>query len=85
MRKVLLSVFLFFVSFQLRPQLNHHNNLPGVLPPGPSAAEFLKYGEIPISKYTGVNNIAISLYTIKARGLDLNIELKYHSNGFLVN
>jgi hypothetical protein len=30
----LLSVFLFFVSFQLRSQLNHHNNLPGVLPPG---------------------------------------------------
>lgn len=85
MRRVLLSVFLIFVSFQLRSQLNHHNNLPGVLPPGPSASEFLKYGEIPISKYTGVPSISVPIYNIKTRGLDIPIFLTYHSNGIKVN
>ena len=66
-------------------QINQSNTLPHVLPVSPTAFEFLKHGEIPVSKYTGLPGITIPIYTIKARGLDVPIKLDYHSNGFRVN
>ena len=84
--KLRLILFAFLLgSITVSSQINQNNALPSVLPSAPSAFEFLKYGEIPISKYTGVPSISIPIYTIKARGLDIPIGLTYHSNGFRVN
>ena len=60
---------------------------PTTYPVAPNAFEFVKYGEIPVSKYTGVPNISIPIYTIDAGPNDLKIpiSLTYHSNGFRVN
>lgn len=66
-------------------QLNENNKLPNILPPSPNASEFLKYGEIPINKYTGMPNISIPLYTIQAKGLQIPIYMSYHSNGIKVS
>ncbi len=57
----------------LQTQLNSNNGLPNVMPPSLTAFEFLKYGEIPVSKYTGVPNISIPIYTIEAKGLNIPI------------
>ena len=66
-------------------QYADNKELPSVMPASPTAFEFLKYGEVPISKYTGIPNVSIPIYTIKAKGLDIPIHLTYHSNGFRVN
>ena len=47
----------------------------------PNAAEFSKYGEIPVSKYTGVPNISIPLYEMNFDGLKIPISLSYHAGG----
>ena len=63
------------------------NNILKTFPVAPNAFEFNKYGEIPVSKYTGVPNISIPIYTIDAGEGDLKIPitLTYHSNGFRVS
>ena len=60
---------------------------PKTFPVAPSAYEFAKYGDIPVSNYTGVPNISIPIYTIETGPEDLQIPitLTYHSNGFKVN
>lgn len=68
-------------------QNNDFFNIPKTFPVAPSAYEFKKYGDIPVSKYTGVPNITIPIYTIEVGPNDLQIPitLTYHSNGFKVN
>ena len=48
-------------------QMNENTKLPSVLPPNPKAFEFMKYGEVPVGKYTGVPNISIPIYNIEVR------------------
>ncbi|WP_299189854.1 RHS repeat domain-containing protein [uncultured Aquimarina sp.] len=84
MKKVLLLICLL-LSVKTIAQVNYNNKLPTVMPVGPTAYEFLKYEEIPISKYTGVPNISIPIYNIEAKGLNIPIALSYHSNGFKVS
>lgn len=50
-------------------------------PVSPKAFEFLKYGEIPVSHYSGTPNISIPIYMIEAKGLNLPITISYHANG----
>lgn len=76
---------MLLTTAQVAAQLIGSNNLPSALPPGPSAAKFLKYGEVPISKYTGLPNISVSIYDIQAKGMTIHINLSYHSSGFKVN
>ncbi len=52
-----------------------------LMPPSPTAASFQKYGITPVSFSTGVANIAIPLYEIKAGGLSIPVTLSYHYNG----
>ncbi len=65
----------FFVYAQVPPQ---------VIPPSPDAAAFGKYGEVPVSNYTGVPNINIPLYEIKTGKVLLPISLSYHAGGIKV-
>ncbi|HEY9001780.1 MAG TPA: hypothetical protein VIM89_10540 [Mucilaginibacter sp.] len=50
-------------------------------PASPDAASLGKYGNIPVSLYTGVPNISIPLYTIKSGDLNMPVSLSYHSGG----
>jgi YD repeat-containing protein len=75
----------FLTSFCGYAQMNENTNLPSVLPVNPTAAEFLKYDQVPVSPYTGVPNISIPIYNIKAKGLDIPVSLTYHSNGIRVS
>lgn len=52
-----------------------------IVPMSPNAAAFAKYGEIPVSNFTGTANISIPLYTIKTEEFNLPIELSYHTGG----
>lgn len=55
-----------------------------IISPSPNSASLGKYGEIPISPYTGVPNISIPIYTIKCGSIELPITLNYHASGIKV-
>lgn len=78
-------LFCIFFPIIVLGQINESNKLPEMMPTSPKSFEFLKYTEIPVSKYTGVPNISIPLFNIEAKGLTIPISLSYHSNGFKVN
>ena len=48
----------------------------------PQTAEFMSYGDIPVSLFAGRMNIEIPLYRIKDRDFDIPISLLYTSDGF---
>jgi len=78
-------LFVLFFPLIIYGQFNSNTLLPQIMPSNPKAFEFMKYGEIPVGKYTGVPSIAIPIYTIQAKGLDIPVNLSYHSNGFRVS
>ena len=47
----------------------------------PTAMSFQRYGDIPVSLYTGTPSISIPLATIKGWQLSIPISLSYHSGG----
>ncbi|MGC4038695.1 MAG: hypothetical protein QM764_22215 [Chitinophagaceae bacterium] len=60
-------------------------NLAKVIPPSPNAAAFQKYGEIPVSPYTGIPDISVPVYTVQFRDISIPISLSYHGSGIKVN
>ena len=59
------------------------NMLP--IPPTPQAAQFMRYGDIPVGHTTGVPQIEIPIYTISTGLIDIPISISYHASGFKVN
>lgn len=53
--------------------------------PTPNAASLGKFGDVPVSYYTGRPNITIPLYTLNVRNVSLPISLSYDAGGVLVN
>lgn len=56
-------------------------NLPSIVPPSPQTQELNKYIDFPVDLSTGVPEISIPLYTIKAKGIEIPISLNYHASG----
>jgi YD repeat-containing protein len=50
--------------------------------PSPSAASLGRFGEVPVSFFTGVANIEVPLYTLQEQGITVPIALRYHASGF---
>jgi YD repeat-containing protein len=50
----------------------------------PTAASLGKFGDIPVSFYTGTPNISIPLFELKSRILSLPITLDYHASGLKI-
>ena len=57
---------------------------PRVIPPTPEASAYAKYGEFPVSTYTGIPQISIPLHQIHLESLELPITLNYHAGGIKV-
>jgi len=56
-------------------------NIPTPILPAPTAAGLGKYGEIPVSTYTGIPQINIPLYDIKGKNITLPLSLSYYAGG----
>ncbi len=52
-----------------------------LLPPSPAATQMLRFGEYPVSLFTGQVDISVPIYTIEVNGISLPISLKYHASG----
>jgi YD repeat-containing protein len=80
-----LNAFIVFLGFWfVSLQLNGQGTEPKVIPPSPNASAFAKYGNIPVSTYTGLPNISIPIYEIKVRDITVPISLSYHASGIRV-
>lgn len=71
-------------SIQAKAQTSEYRT-PDYHPTSPTAFQFLKYTEMPVSEYTGRPNIDIPFYTIKEDGIELPISLSYHGGGIRVS
>lgn len=56
-----------------------------IFPTSPEAAALGRFGDIPVSNYTGTADISIPLYTITEDGIDIPITLRYQSSGIRVS
>lgn len=88
MKKHLVKLSVLCLSHFLFIQGNAQNSefkLQNYHPASPSAFEFLKYSEMPVSEYTGIPNISVPLYEIKEDGLSIPVTLAYHAGGIRLN
>jgi hypothetical protein len=76
-----LLLSLNFAYSQVDPELE---NLRTVVPPSPNASSLGKFGEWPVSLYTGLPNINIPIHTLKGRSLSVPISIDYHPAGVRV-
>lgn len=72
--------YLILLALFLNAQLNAQK-APQIVPPAPNAAALAQYADIPISKYSGVPNISIPIYSINTGGYQLPISVSYHASG----
>lgn len=74
------------LSAQTGPSLDYilSEDNPYLAPPGPEAASFLQYGQIPVSYSTGIPDISYPIYTIRSGSLTLPITLNYLGGGIKV-
>ncbi|NBW34921.1 MAG: hypothetical protein EBR30_07865 [Cytophagia bacterium] len=82
-KKIVFLILTLFISYyntfpQTAGYVPHVKALP------PNAYEFLKYGEIPVSEYSGVPSITIPIYSIKEGDISFPLSLTYHSSGIKV-
>ncbi|WP_321333089.1 hypothetical protein [uncultured Bacteroides sp.] len=80
----LLALFLFCIdTVQAQLDISMRNTDPQI--PTWQTYEFMRYGKIGASLYTGTVNYSIPFYTYKDNDFELPISLDYASNGFKAN
>jgi hypothetical protein len=88
MKKIIfiLSVFLFISIITYgQTYTNDPLKIPNYAVPSPEVAAFTKYGDVPVSEYSGTSEISIPLYTVKLGSLSIPITLSYHASGIQVS
>jgi Family of unknown function (DUF5977) len=53
-----------------------------VIPPTPEAAALGKYGNVPVSLFTGTPGISIPLYQLAGNSISVPVQLNYNAGGF---
>lgn len=75
-----IGVFAFLFTM-LYSTILAQTDLKKIIPLSPNAASISKYGEIPVSHFTGVPNISIPVYHVKSKDLEFPLQLSYHAGG----
>lgn len=84
MKKYLLSIlYLSLLNLGIYSQTNEIR-MPDLIPPSPQAAQFIRYGEIPVGHTTGVPQIEVPIYTLSTGWIEIPISISYHASGFRV-
>lgn len=82
-RVTLVSIFLFLLG-DVQAQLDKYNTTD-LHPVSPTAFQFLKYTEMPVSEYTGLPGISVPLYEIDVDEVKIPVQLTYHAQGLRVS
>lgn len=53
--------------------------------PTPNTASLGRFGDVPVSYYTGRPEIGVPIYTLKVRDFSLPVSLSYDTGGVLIN
>jgi YD repeat-containing protein len=65
-------------------QADNHSQiavLKNIVPPSPNSSSLGKYGEWPVSLYTGVPNVSVPVCELKGRTISVPVSLSYHASG----
>lgn len=80
------SIRFIFCAFMLGFMMNSYcQQMPPGDIPTPNASDLGRYGDIPVSFYTGRPNVTIPLFNINVKGVELPINLRYDTSGLLMN
>ncbi|MCB9341361.1 MAG: hypothetical protein H6577_24825 [Lewinellaceae bacterium] len=82
--KPILSLIIAYLAAVTLDAQPINNLVKDVVMPPPNASSLGKYGDIPVSYYTGVPSIGVPIYTLIEGNLSLPISLDYHSSGVRV-
>ena len=74
----------FFLLFYASIVNGQAPTLVNIVKPSPSVQAMQKYGDVPVSNYTGIPEISIPIYTVQFRDIILPISLSYHAGGIKV-
>jgi hypothetical protein len=90
MKKLYYLILTFlFLSIRAFSQTNNSNlssaDYPSPIAPSPEAAALGKYGDIPVSLFSGVPNISIPIYSFKDGDIKVDIGLNYDASGIRVD
>jgi hypothetical protein len=73
---------MFIVAFHFDVKAQAVNSqIRDVVMPSPNAAALGKYGDIPVSYFTGVPSIGVPIYTVTEGPLSMSVSLGYHASG----
>jgi YD repeat-containing protein len=84
-----LKLLLFLIILVFQHETKAQSNPPDIVPPpvlipSANAAALGKYGDIPVTNYTGVAAVQIPIRTLKYGDLSVDISLSYHGGGVRV-
>jgi len=79
-----LSILLIAAIFVL-PEIAYGQATPKIVPTTPEAAALIKMTEYPVGMTTGIPDINIPLFEVKAGDLTLPLTLQYQAGGFKIN
>ena len=85
MKRTIILISAWVIGFSVFAQLEigKRNEQPNI--PTWESYEFMKYGKVGASLYTGTINYSLPIYTYKDQDFELPITLEYATNGFRVN
>lgn len=77
--------FIIFCLFAAGVCYGQEYKLQNYKPASPTAFEFLKYTDMPVSEYSGLPSISLPIYNIQIDGVSVPINLSYHAAGIRVS
>lgn len=86
--KVFFAIYCFCSSVAVAQLYNSNSNIASInydVPKSPESASFEKYGRVPIGEYTGTASVDIPIFAMRNSGMELPINLTYHSSGIKVS
>lgn len=82
--KNLVNLFVICFLGQCSILQAQHIDLPENIQ-SPNAASLGKYGDTPVSYYTGTPAINIPIYTLNVKGIELSVNLSYNASGIRID
>lgn len=76
---------ILFQGLLIQLLLAAQSGLPPIDIPSPNSSSLGRFGDVPVSYYTGKADISIPLYELTVKGVTLPISLQYDATGVLMN